>query len=157
MLEDTKWEHVMWQTSLEDGGLVMKPYLPKNPIDAESLAALTDLWQATCSCAWTFDLFYARYNAEACADWDVMPPGGGAAKAGSGTRRANGEALAALPYPPAAILYALSYLCPRRCESVARVADWLAWVRAAAQTRGTALPLTEGLFPEVPSGREDGC
>ena len=160
----SEWRHAMWHSeSLSGGGAAMAPYLPRRPVDEKSLTEVIALWQSTPPFgSETFDTFYKKYDGSACSDWAKMQPDGkdfgGAWDAPEGseerrdawdiTRRANGVALAALPYPAAVILYTVEYLCARRCESVNRVADWLAWVRAEARVaRKVDLPLTAGLFP----------
>lgn len=149
---ETPWCHVMWHATETPSCIALAPYPPERPVDRKSYAEVVELWRAASRTPGdTFDAFYAAFDAAACGDWSRMRPDGSeaddATAAAERLRRRNGEALAALPYPAAVILYAIRYLCPRRCESVASVADWLAWIRADAQRNGTALPLTAGRRP----------
>jgi len=150
------WPHVMWHTAEMPSGVAMVPYRTRRPVDQESLAEVVDLWKKNTKM--TAEEFYTAFDEKACADWSKMQPDGssfgGAWDAPEGsaerrdawetTRRANGKALAALPYPPQTVLYAIDYLCARRCESVTRVADWLAWIHTEARSAlGAELPLAQ--------------
>jgi len=146
----------MWHTVEAKGGVVMIPYRPKRPLDSKSLDELIEVWARAAGSPMSPQAFCDAFDLVACADWGRMQPDGsdyggawGATEecperrdAFEATRLANRLALSRLPYPPATVLYAIGYLCPRRCESVARVSDLLAWARAEAlAARGVELPL----------------
>ena len=131
-----EWSHVMWAEYTTPSGFCCHSYIPRQPADQETIQIVVDLWQQNERL--TTNEFWEAFNCQACSDWSKMQPDGtsfgGAwltdkSNAWDLTRLQNFACLAELQFPRRTILYAIDFLCPRRCESVIQVKEWLEWIR----------------------------
>ena len=132
----TEWSQVMWAEYTTPSGFGCYPYIPRQPANQKTIQIVVDLWQQNDRL--TTQEFWEAFDCEACSDWSKMQPDGtpfgGAwltdkSNAWNLTRLQNFVCLAELQFPRRTILYAIDFLCGRRCESVIQVKEWLEWIR----------------------------
>ena len=140
----------MWAEYTTPSGFCCHSYIPRQPADQETIQIVVDLWQQNERL--TTQEFWEAFDCQACTDWDTMQPDGtsfgGAwltdrSNARELTRLQNFACLAKLQFPRRTILYAIDFLCPRRCESVIQ-SQGLAGVDSPARQSDRADSLGDG-------------
>lgn len=128
------------------------------PIFGDQLDDILRLWKEDEKM--TFPKFFEVYDDLACSDWGKsdMCDGPKYSKDDYGRigwhriyqsrRMAGAIALAALPYPPRVVLYAMEHLCAFRCERVETVEDLCEWVIAQQAQLGLISGRTEPIVPD---------